>query len=271
MNDWKRRTLLIGLTLVIALIWLRPIDNVAEQYTEKGIKRAFATFAAARTLNAVISFIQEASVNVQMGVGATITPGAVLDPLDDLVEQFSEIMLLSTLSFASQRLLIEVSRAVPVCVFLTFLFFSWFLFCWRKRTPPIWLPKLALALLCLRLAVPTMALGSELFYQAFLSSEYETSKIQIDNVQIPDDDDYSGESFTEKAKHWWSKGLDMAKKIGSLSAWANNFVEHIVRLAAVFIVQTVIFPLFFLWGMLRLYRTLSALVFCKNCGYLEKV
>jgi hypothetical protein len=260
MNDWKRRTLLIGLILAIALIWLRPLDNVAERYTERGIKRAFATFAAARTLNAAISFIQEASVNVQMGVGATITPGAVLDPLDDLVEQFSEIMLLSTLSFASQRLLIEVSRAVPICVFLTILFFSWFLFCWRKRTPPTWLPKLALALLCLRLTIPTLALGSELFYQGFLSGEYETSKIQVENAQIPDDD-YSGDSFTEKAKHWWSKGIDMAKKIGALSAWADNFVEHIVRLAAVFIVQTVFFPLFFLWGMLRLYRILTALVF----------
>lgn len=226
MTEWKRRTLLIGLTIVIALIWLRPIDNVAEQYTEQGIKRAFATFAAARTLNAAISFIQEASVNVQMGVGATITPGAVLDPLDDLVEQFSEIMLLSTLSFASQRLLIEVSRAIPVCVFLTFLFFSWFLFCWRKRTPPIWLPKLALALLCLRLTVPTMALGSELFYQSFLSSEYEASQIQVDNAQIPDDDDYSGDSITEKAKHLWSKGIDVVKKIGSLSVWANNYVAY---------------------------------------------
>jgi hypothetical protein len=263
MDERKRKTVLFSLILVIVLVWFRPIDMVAEQYTESGLKRALATFAAARTLNAVISVIRETSLSVEMGVGASVNPGAALDPLDDLVEQFSEIMLLSTLSFATQRLLIEATKALPVCVLLTTLLLAWLIYFWRRRTPPCWLPKIAIALLCLRLVVPTMALGSELVYIVFLSGEYETSQTQISNVQLPDGADGGEEGIMAKARRWWSTGIDLVKNLGSLTIWAENLVVHIVRLAAVFIVQTVVFPLVFLWGMLRLYRVFSAAASAK--------
>ena len=63
------------LALLLALVWFRPLDTVAEQYTESGLKRAFATFAAARAMNATISVLQ----SIQIGAGASIQLGAVLD------------------------------------------------------------------------------------------------------------------------------------------------------------------------------------------------
>jgi hypothetical protein len=148
---------MVILALLLAFVWLRPLDAVAERYTESGLKRTFATFAAARGMNAAISVLQSTAVNFQIGAGASIQLGAVLDPLDDLVEQFSALMLAATLSFATQRLLIEVSGAWPVSVLLTVLFAAWGLFGLRGRAPPGWLPRLALGLPCLRLAIPAVA------------------------------------------------------------------------------------------------------------------
>lgn len=252
------------LALLLALVWFRPLDTVAEQYTESGLKRAFATFAAARAMNAAISVLQSASINFQIGAGASLQLGAVLDPLDDLVEQFSAIMLAATLSFATQRLLIDVSGVWPVSVLLTVLFLAWGVFHLKDRAPPGWLPRLALGLLCLRLAVPTAALGSELTYRILLASKYEASQAQIKSAEIPDDEAQVGGSLAERIKRWLARGTDFGKKIELLKARAEGWVEHIVKLAAVFIVQTVVLPLLFLWAMLRLYRILSGPFYARD-------
>lgn len=248
------------LALLLALVWLHPLDTVAEQYTESGLKRAFATFAAARAMNAAISVLQ----SIQVGAGATIQLGSVLDPLDDLVEQFSAIMLAATLSFATQRLLIDVSGAWPVSVLLTALFLTWGAFHLKNRTPPGWLPRLALGLLCLRLAVPTITLGSEVTYQLLMASKYESSQAKIKSAEVPDVEVKAGEGLAERAKRWWAQSTDIGKKIETLKARADSWVEHIVWLSAVFIVQTVILPLLFLWAMIRLYHVLSAPFYPRN-------
>jgi hypothetical protein len=202
-------------------------------------------------MNATISVLQ----SIQVGAGATIQLGAVLDPLDDLVEQFSALMLAATLSFATQRLLIEVSGAWPVSVLLTVLFLAWGVSYLRNRAPPGWLPRLALGLLCLRLAVPTAALGSEVTYRLLLVNKYEASQAQIKSAEVVEVQ--AGESLTETVKRWWAQTTEMGKKIEALKARVTGLVEHIVTLAAVFIVQTVVLPLLFLWAMLKLYCVLS--------------
>ena len=89
-----RQKLLVAVVLVIALLttWLRPLDAIAERSVESGLKQALVAFGVARTLNAVISTLQEASVSLQIGAGVSVKPGAALDPLDDVVEQFSNFL-----------------------------------------------------------------------------------------------------------------------------------------------------------------------------------
>jgi hypothetical protein len=258
MHTGRRKLLgVLILALALVLVWLRPLDTTAEEYTEAGLKRAFATFAVARGMNAAISVLQSASVTFQIGAGASLQLGAVLDPLDDLVEQFSWLMLAATLSFATQRLLIEASGAWPVSVVLTMLLLAWGIWHLKDRTPPGWLPHLALGLLCLRLAVPVTALGSEVTYRMLLAGEYEASEAHIANAGVPDVDIQADESLAERVKRWWAQSTDIGKKIELLKASADGWVEHIVRLAAVFIVHTIVLPLLFLWAMLRFYRILS--------------
>ena len=75
------------------------LDNSGRTYTEDGIKRALATYAIARGLNGVISVAQGTEVAVEpVGVGVTFTPGQILDPINDLIERFSWIVLASSVS-----------------------------------------------------------------------------------------------------------------------------------------------------------------------------
>ena len=77
-----RRSLLgVSAVVILALAWLGPLDRVAQDYVESGLKRALITFAAARTANAVISVVQETTVAIQpLGVGVTLSPAQALDP-----------------------------------------------------------------------------------------------------------------------------------------------------------------------------------------------
>src|SRR5882724_7611869 len=105
-----RRALLgIFAAVILALAWFGPLDRLAQEYVESGLKRALITFAAARTANAVISVVQATTVAIQpLGIGVTLSPAQVLDPLNELVEQFSALMLAACISFAIQRVLISI-------------------------------------------------------------------------------------------------------------------------------------------------------------------
>src|SRR5689334_11398931 len=110
-----QRLLVALAAVVVALAWLKPLDHKAQGQIEAGLKRALATYAIARTLNGVISVVQETGVSVQPGgVGMTFAPGQFLDPLNDLVEQVSTIMLAVCVSFGVQLILLHIGGSALV-------------------------------------------------------------------------------------------------------------------------------------------------------------
>ncbi len=59
----------------------------------------------------------------------------------------------------------------------------------------------------------------------------------------------------ERLRDWWDRQKeDIQAYFGQLKDKAENMVRHIVVLMALFVVQTLILPLFFLWLVQRLFR-----------------
>ena len=94
-NSKSRKWLFSVLLLLVAVLSVTPfVDQRAAADYEQLFQRAFITFALARTINGVISVVQGTEVALQpAGVGVTLTPGEILDPVNDLVERFSWIMM----------------------------------------------------------------------------------------------------------------------------------------------------------------------------------
>ncbi|MBU1610888.1 MAG: hypothetical protein KKC99_03485, partial [Proteobacteria bacterium] len=92
--------------------WFAQLDEQADAYLDSGLKRAAWAFAAARTANAVISVLQsfviQGSAGIIVDAGVEISPGEALDPVNDLVERFSWVMLASVTSLGVQQFLLEV-------------------------------------------------------------------------------------------------------------------------------------------------------------------
>ena len=263
----RRSLLLLGLAVVLGSAWLAPLDSSASRYVEAGLKRALVSFAAARTLNAVISVVQGTQVDVQPGgVGMTFTPGQVLDPINDLVEQFSLLMLAASVAFGVQLALIRFGAFWAVSLMLSVVALAWAWSTWRRPPAHEWLTRFLLALLLVRFAMPLIALGSEAAFQLFLEQDYAVGQARIElsadrvaSLSALSTEPSPGENVTDMLKRWWSQGTDVKKRFEELKDVAGRTIEHIVKLIVVFVLQTLVLPLLLLWMLLRLGGVLAAL------------
>jgi hypothetical protein len=263
LRGWRFAPILLGLLAAVAVAWAGVLDGVAESQVEAGLKRALVTFAVARSLNAAMSFAQEVQLHAQIGVGATIEPGQLLDPLNDLVEQFSTVMLAVCASYAGQRLLIGAGAHWLVSALLSAALLGWAWQRWRHGAAPRWLGRLAVALLLVRFAVPLAALGSEAAFQWAMAGEYAGTQGAFEagtrqaEAALPAPPP-ADEGTADRLRRWWSQGADVGAALQQLQQKADSLVEHVVRLLALFAVQTMLLPLLLVWALQRAFTALLA-------------
>lgn len=261
-----QRLALTALLIILALLSVSGVlDEKGDQYTQQGFKRALITFAVARGLNGVISVAQETEVSMQpAGVGITVLPGQILDPVNDLIERFSWVMLASSTSLGLQKLFSSIVNW-PV--------FSWLLLLWVAAIVAlIWLPtkinrdrkkmliKITAVFFLLRFLVPVIAISSEAVYSVFLEQRYETSlqalkraKDEVSEAQSVGDlqtELPENTSLLDKAKRLYysaAEGINIRERMRDFSDIAAKTTEHAIELIVIFIFQTMLFPLLFLW------------------------
>ncbi|QTN29982.1 hypothetical protein HZ993_09330 [Rhodoferax sp. AJA081-3] len=168
--------------LFVVLSWSKDISAMANAQVDAGLKRSLVSFASARALNAIISVVQGTEVVVQpLGVGITLALGQVLDPINNLVEQFSSIMLTASVAFGIQKLLLAVASSWAVSAGVTILALAWASLFWINRAPE-WLSRLLVVVVFLRLVMPVTLIGSAFIFEKFLASDYESSLLVIDQT-----------------------------------------------------------------------------------------
>lgn len=263
-------TLLVAGCVVVAQLGL--LDSVGQRYTDDGFKRALITFGIARGLNGVISVAQGTEVAVEpAGVGVIFTPGQILDPINDLIERFSWIMLASTTSLGLQGLLLKIFSSLHFSLLVIgSLVLSVGLMWWHKPLPrPVRLftYRAAILLLILRFLVPMMAISSEGFYKLFLEAEYLKSSMELTQTRETIGRINEGEKLVEPERppltwyenlfHSYESTLDamnVDKRVDALIRVVENVTDHTVNLIVIFTMQTIIFPLLFLWLSVRFFK-----------------
>ncbi|MBT8039229.1 MAG: hypothetical protein KJN78_03210 [Gammaproteobacteria bacterium] len=265
--------LLVLLVALVALSSFSPIDRIAEREYEGLFQRALVTFALARTLNGVISAVQGTELALQpAGVGVTLTPGEVLDPVNDLIERFSWIMLGATLSLGVQQVLLDVGQWWGIKLMVALMALAWLGFRWhRRRRDPAseerletFLLRSLLLLLFLRFAVPIAMIANEAVYELFLDDRYQESTRVIESAgdelekataPAPEEDGEAG-LFDALGRGLDStrESLDFKAKLALVGERTSEMIEHFLQLAVVFIFQTGILPIAFLWLFLQLFR-----------------
>lgn len=185
-SNFKKIATSIVLGIAILFSWIKPLDSAAIDQVDAGLKRSLASFAVARALNAAISVAQGTEVSVQIGVGATFTPGQVLDPVNDIVEQFGDIMLAASVAFGVMHFLIKIGSFWLFSLTLSIASIAWIFLRWKDTSIPEWLPKAIVVLLLVRFSIPIMTVGSDFVFKQFLSTKYAISQdaIQIGKAEV---------------------------------------------------------------------------------------
>ena len=270
-NKW-----LISLVLLLAAVLsVSPfMDQRASADYDKLFQRAFVTFALARTINGVISVVQGTEVALQpAGVGVTLTPGQILDPVNDLVERFSWIMMGATISLGVQNVLLDIS-AWWVIQILFALLAAWMLIrIWYpgqdSHVQRTLLKRVFLLMLFIRFAVPVMLIANDLLYQQVLEQRYQQSteiiseagreleqiKEEASEEESQDTDDSMLYSITRA----WSStvnSIDLSGRLKRMQAQAADVIEHLIQLSVVFVLQTALLPVAFLWFFAQVIKRL---------------
>ena len=265
------------LVFVVVLSSITSVDRYAEREYDALFQRAFVTFALARTLNGLISAVQGTELALQpAGVGVTLTPGEILDPVNDLVERFSWIMLGATISLGIQQVLLDVGQWWGVRWLVAALGLAWLFIRLRRgremgegrRGLERALLQALIIALFIRFAVPVAMIANEALYQLFLESRYTESAEVIESAgqqleqtveRAADADAASGEEagLLESIGRGLTstrEALDFSERLERVQARAAEVIEHLIQLSVVFVLQTGILPIAFLWVFLQILK-----------------
>ncbi len=265
MDSIRRYLPLLLLLGLLACAWFKPLDEAAAPQLEAGLKRALVSFAAARTLNAVISVAQGTEVAASPGgIGLTFAPGQALDPINDLVEQFASLMLAASVAFGLQLMLIKLGSWWGVSLLLSALALGWAWAYLRAGPAQGLLTRALVVVLLVRFAIPLAAIGSDAAFQLFMETDYtsaqsdiERSATRLPGLDSPADRPAAEESVLERTKRWFSNNANVGERVESLKKALEGTVEHMVKVIVVFLLQTLVIPLLLLWAMIRAARALT--------------
>jgi signal transduction histidine kinase len=116
-SAWKYLWL-IALCGLPALGWVGVLDDFSSQQVNHSISSAGLIYATARGINALVSLLQGTELDLML---LTFSIGEVLDPINDLIERFSELILIALGSLALQKILLAVVSHTMFNVLLTLL------------------------------------------------------------------------------------------------------------------------------------------------------
>ncbi len=318
----RKRLLPTALIIIAGVLAVTgTVDNVSQDYAEEALKRALATFAISRALNGVISVAQGTELAIEPGgVGVIMTPGQILDPVNDLIERFSGVMLVAASSLGLQVVLLEITSWIVITALLLVTLIVWLAAVWSDRLRANvyvrWVLRAAIALTFVRFAVPVVILATNFLFATFLAdkhdlaaaelqlsaTEIEEQMSQYEESVVPGEDpapaegepaaaadqslwesmrsayenlpDLSdiGAQIRESTLSWydgvatWFSRVNYTATIERLQESAADATRHIIDLIVVFVLQTVLLPLGFLWLFLEALKAIATRSFTMLSG-----
>lgn len=259
-QSWRKVMFALIILLVVAVSWSGYIDRQTENYVNRATVQALAAFATARVLNAGITVAK----SVQVGALVSVQPLEILDPVHDLVEQYSAIMKLAIGSLVIQKVMLELVATgffkillslmavlLMVSILISKGYFSTMIFRF-------------FLLACLVRFLLILAVGlNGLVDEVYVNKKTQQNMTELE-ILSQDVDDLTASEMPGEAS-WQSDiaaKLSAAKDLLNLENMKNKVevaVPAMLNLMALFILKTLILPLLFLWVLLRGFRSIWGL------------
>lgn len=269
---------IIGILLSIVLFFssgvqIPGLDSTADKYFKDSITKAGVSYGVCRVINATVSVIKESSVQLEpAGIGLSLAVGQIADPINDMVERLSNVLVMSIASLGVQELAYEISiTIVPQILAVLLLFLS--VLIWFKNARVLKLQKILMSVLVIasiaRFCLPISSMANEFLQEHFFEDKIieanakltaSTADIdKLEDVTVPKLDGFLG-TIGNSASYLKEKSVDFKNTIQVIMENKGVIVENLLRLTflylGVFVIQVLVFPLLVFWFLMRMVNSL---------------
>jgi hypothetical protein len=282
MRSATQRNIFWSLLAVIAVVLALSgsVDRLGKANATAAFKRALVTFAVSRALNGAISVAQGTELAIEpAGVGVILSLGQMLDPINDLVERFSTVMLVATTSLGLQNILLKMTSSwgfdlALVLVAASVIATTWIpaggLGQWSQLAR-----RILLGVVFLRFAIPLLIIASSLVFDVYLEAEQTAAVEALEGVQTkiekineqPPDVPAPNQSMMDRFSAMIDQAvesIDVRDRLDRLQAQVTEASEHIINLIVIFMLQTVLLPVGFVWLFVQLLKGIAQRLTARN-------
>lgn len=249
----------------LAALWFSPFDHTSAKIVDDSLKEAVIVFGVAKALNAAISIAQGTEFTAIPGL--VIAIGEALDPLNDLIEQFSWVMLASITSLGIQKILSniivgDIYSIVLVCSILLFNIWLYVRFKQDEKVRGLYM-RFVIILIFLRIAIPLMSVANTYIYEHYVKQDYNIEKTKMAVTRASNEINAINSATNAVNKGFWNSVTEKfdseyyKQKLSQYEAIAENASDNILNLIVAFIFKTIVFPLIFLF---LLYKIVTHLI-----------
>ncbi|WP_417331739.1 hypothetical protein [Halarcobacter sp.] len=256
LKNWNKLLLSIFTISAVFIAITFAIDTTAKTLVDDSFSQAIIVFGSAKALNAVISLAQGTELSLPFFVVAI---GEVLDPVNDLVEQFSLVMLASMTSLGIQKIFLnfvtnEIYNYLLLVLVIVLNIWLYKRFRNDDKLRDIFF-KVVFVLLFLRFAIPMISYVNDISYNYFVKQEYNIERLNENIVKVKEDVSRVNQETLQAKKESsiFDKIVEKfdseyySKKVQEYTDAVDNSSEYIIDLIIVFIFQTIFLPILFLF------------------------
>ncbi len=226
-----------------------------------------------RVINATVSVIQQSSVQLEpAGIGLSLAVGQIADPINDMVERLSNILVMSIASLGVQELAYEISiTIVPQILAVLLLLLS--VLVWFKITRVLKLQRILMSVMVIasiaRFCLPISSMANEFLQETFFEDKIieanekltaSTADIdKLEDVTVPKLDGFIG-TIGNSASYIKEKSVDFKNTIQVIIENKSVIIENLLRLTflylGIFVIQVLVLPLLIFWFLMRIVNSL---------------
>lgn len=268
----------IGIVISVLLFFssdlkIPVMDSMTDEYFNEAITKAGLAYATCRVINASVSIIKDSSLQLEpAGIGVSLAVGQALDPIDDMTERLSDVLVTAITSLGVQKIAYEISVSVAPRILSIFVFvlsiLVWFeheRINFFKRTVTWFIFLIISARFCL----PLSSVADDYLHKHFFDAQISEAnkKLAIASTEIEKLKDFSLpeidgvlSSIKNSASFIKQKSIELKNALAVTVHNAGDIIENLLKLTflyvGIFLIQVVILPLLSFLFLVKLANTL---------------
>jgi hypothetical protein len=235
--------------------------------------KAGVAYGVCRVVNASVSVIKESQIQIEpAGIGVSLAAGQVLDPLDDMTERASDILITAIVSLGVQKIAYEISVAfAPALLALAIISFVIASLSQGIRAKAIRgiILKTIILIAVARLCLPTSSIISSYLNDHYFSPEISKAKDELTmsslemerlkDMRMPEFDGFLGtmkNGFEFVGRKTSDLGAALKAMIQNMGSMVQNLLKISYLYVALFIIQVILLPIGAFWLLTQLANAL---------------